>query len=95
MKYCGQGCISNTRFTLKSLFRHSTLFTSTSASGEGYGLRYDSAKVLVQRLDRVASTEPLEFSISAPDERLPWVTLTRSGAILAMYDSKVVVYHYL
>lgn len=80
------------RFTCKSVSRHSALFSSTS--GVGYGLRYAGAKVLMERLGSVEGTEPLELSISDGDNRLPWVVLTHSGAILAIYSSKVVVYHY-
>jgi hypothetical protein len=48
----------------------------------------------MERLGSVEGTEPLELSISDGDNRLPWVVLTHSGAILAIYSSKVVVYHY-
>ncbi|KAJ7851281.1 hypothetical protein B0H14DRAFT_830300 [Mycena olivaceomarginata] len=82
-------------FTLKSLFRHSPGFFSTSAAG--YGVRYDGVeRLLVQRLDSVESTELLVFPFPGGDERrFPWVCLTHSGAAIALYESKVVVYHYL
>ncbi|KAJ7339972.1 hypothetical protein DFH08DRAFT_248482 [Mycena albidolilacea] len=80
------------RFTCKYFSRHSALFSSTS--GVGYGLRYAGAKVLVERLGSGEGTEPLELSISDGNNRLPRVVLTHSGAILAIYSSKVVVYHY-
>ncbi|KAJ7264955.1 hypothetical protein B0H12DRAFT_216366 [Mycena haematopus] len=97
------------RFSVQSVVRHSSV-DRPFASRAGYGLWYDGpslfgdpsvmdTKFVVQRLDSIGGTKPLKLAIPdgspSPSEAPYEMCLTYSGAVLAMYYSKIVVSHYL
>ncbi|KAF7363873.1 hypothetical protein MSAN_01045300 [Mycena sanguinolenta] len=89
------------QLSVQSVVRHSRSFQSFT-SRAGYGLWYggpraSDAEFVVQRLDSIGSTKPLKIPLPdvSPSERPYDMRLTHSGAVLAMYRSKMVVSHYL
>ncbi|KAF7363950.1 hypothetical protein MSAN_01053300 [Mycena sanguinolenta] len=87
-------------FSVKSVVRHCR--SIRFASGAGYGLWYAGPapsikEFVVQRLDSIDRTKPLKIPLpeDSPNEAPYDIWLTHSGAVLAMYRSKIVVSHYL
>ncbi|KAF7354100.1 hypothetical protein MVEN_01097400 [Mycena venus] len=96
------------QLVFKSLLRHSISFGS--ASGAGYGLSYSVLgpnlherdpvkKVIVQKVAEGTDTRSLELPIAdangSLDSRQWAVSMTYTGAVIEMHESKVVVSHYL
>ncbi|KAF7363946.1 hypothetical protein MSAN_01052900 [Mycena sanguinolenta] len=88
-------------FTVQSVVRHCRSVRRCT-SRAGYGLWYGGTvpsikEFVVQRLDSFDRVKPLKIPLpdDSPDEVPYDMWLTHSGAVLAMYRSKIVVSHYL
>ncbi|KAJ6502000.1 hypothetical protein C8R45DRAFT_975050 [Mycena sanguinolenta] len=90
-------------FSVQSVVRHCRS-VRRFASAAGYGLWYggpgasnSNKEFVVQRLDSIGRIKPLKIPLpdGSPNEAPYDMWLSHSGAVLAFYQSKVVVSHYL